>query len=79
MNPTLPTPPTYFLHILQWQWSNAQVLIFCLFFLISWEKQNFLLNLVEDPTIWEQGKKDSLSRDKRHDLVFFLMYNRFLN
>ena len=52
---------------------------FLLFFFDFLKKQNFLLNLVEDPTIWEQGKKDSLSRDKRHDLVFFLMYNRFLN
>ena len=52
---------------------------FFFFFLIPWEKQNSLLNLVEDPAIWEQGKKDSLCRDKRHDLVFFLMYNRFLN
>ena len=39
----------------------------------------YLLSLVEDPTIWEQGKKDSPSRDKQYDLVFFLMYNRFLN
>ena len=39
----------------------------------------FLLSLVKDPIIWEQGKKDSLSRDKQYDLVFFLMYNRFLN
>ena len=37
------------------------------------------MNLVEDPTTWEQGKKDSLSRDKQYDIVFFLMYNCFLN
>ena len=48
MNPNL---PTYVLHILQGQWSNAQVLIL---FWIRWEKQNVLLSLVEDPTIWEQ-------------------------
>ena len=73
MNPTL---PIYFLHILQGRRSNAQVLTFVL---NSLRGAEFLLSLVEDPTIWEQGKKDSLSRDKQYDLVFFLMYNRFLN
>ena len=73
MNPAL---STYFLHIRQGQQSNAQALVFVL---IPWEKQNFLLSLVEDPTIWEQGKKDSLSRDKQYDLVFFPMYNWLLN
>ena len=48
-------------------------------FWILWEKQNFLFNLVEDPTIWEQGKKSSPSSDKQYDLIFFLMYNCFLN
>ena len=58
MNPIL---PTYFLHILQGQRSNAQVLIFVL---NSLREADFLLSLVEDPTICEQGKKHCLSRDK---------------
>ena len=41
-------------------------------FWILWEKQNFLLNLVEDPAIWGQGKKDSLSRDKQYDQTVFV-------
>ena len=41
--------------------------------------QNFLLSLVEHSAIREQRKKDSLSRDKQYDLVFFLMYTCFLN
>ena len=36
------------------------------------------MSLVEDSTVLEQGKKDSLSCDKQYDLVFFLMYNCFL-
>ena len=71
MNPTL---PTYFSNILQRQWPNAQESNFNLvqrliaqvliFVLIPSEKQKIFLNLVEDPTIWEPGKKDSLNRDK---------------
>ena len=37
------------------------------------------MSLVEDPAIWVQEKKDSPSCDKQYDLVFFLMYNHFLN
>ena len=58
---------------------NGQMPKYLFMFWIPWEKQNFLLSLVHDPTIWEQGKKDSLSRDKQYGLVFFLMYNHFLN
>ena len=53
MNPTL---PTNFLHTLQGQQEAAQVLIFVL---NSLREENFLLSLIEDSTIWEQGKKDS--------------------
>ena len=42
--PINPTLPTYFLHVLQGQRSNAHVLIF---FWIPWETEN----LVDDPTI----------------------------
>ena len=48
-------------------------------FWIPWEKQNFWLTLVEDSTVWEQGKKDSLRCDKQYEFVFFLMCNCFLN
>ena len=44
MNPTL---PTYFLHILQGQQSDAQVLVFVLNFL---REAEFFVSLVEDPT-----------------------------
>ena len=44
-----PTPPTYFLHILQGQWSVVQVLIFVLNSLR--DADFYLLSLVEDPTI----------------------------
>ena len=64
MNPTL---PTYFLQILRGQQSNAQVLLFVL---NSLREAEFF--------IWEQGKKNRVLRDKRYDLVFFLMYNSLL-
>ena len=73
MNPTL---PTYFSGSLQGK-QPADFL-----FSIRWEKQNFLLSLVDDATIWGQGNKDTLtssSRNKQYDLVFFLMYRCFLN
>ena len=78
MNPTL---PTYFLHISCIFYKsrgqiNALVLIFVL---NSLRKAEFLLSLVNDPTIWQQGKRDSLSRDRKYDLVFFLTYKCFLN
>ena len=73
MNPTL---STYLLHILQGQETAVQVLIFVL---NSLRDVEFLLRSVGDPTIWEQGKKDSLSRGKQYDLVSFLMFICFLN
>ena len=36
--------------------------------------QNLLLSLVEEPKILKQGKEDSLGRDKRYDLILFLMH-----
>ena len=43
------------------------------------ERHLMFLSLVEDPTISEQEKEDSLSRDKQCNLVFFLMHNCFLS
>ena len=72
MNPTL---PTYFLHILQGWWSNAQGLIFVL---NSFREVEFFLEFARRSH--NLGvRKDSLSRDKQYDLVFFLTYNHFLN
>ena len=43
-----------------------------MFVLNSFRDAEFLLNLIEYPTIREQEKKVPLSRDKQNDLVFFL-------
>ena len=66
MNPTLPTYSCIFYK----DRSNAQRLIFLL---NSLREAEFSVEFVEDLTIWEQGKRDSLSRDKEYDIVFILM------
>ena len=57
---------------------SGQIPKYQFLFWITYETQNFSSRLVEDSIIWEQWKNDSLSRDKQHDLVFFLMYTCFL-
>ena len=75
MNPTL---QKYLLHILEGQLSGVQVLIFAL---NSLRKAVLFVKFGRSPTIWERGKKGSLSHDKQHDLVFndnyFLNYKVF--
>ena len=66
MNPTLPT----YSSISYKDRSNAQRLIFVL---NSLREAEFFVEFVEDLTIWEQGKRDSLDRDKEYDIVFILM------
>ena len=66
MNPTLPT----YSFIFYKDRSNAQRLIFVL---NSLREAEFFVEFVEDLTIWEQGKRDSLDRDKEYDIVFILM------
>ena len=72
MNLTL---PTYFLYILLGQQLNAPVLIFPLNSLREVEFFNELGKRSHNL----KARKDSLSRGKQYDLLFFLMYNRFLN
>lgn len=64
--------PNIFLHILHGQWSAGQVLIFVL---NSLRDDNFPLRMVEDITIWDQRKKDSLTvwLSEQNHLVFFLL------
>ena len=66
MNPTLPTYSSIFYK----DRSNAQRLIFVL---NSLREAEFFVEFVEGLTIWEQGKRDSLDRDKEYDIVFILM------
>ena len=74
MNPTL---TTYFLHILQGEWSNAQVLIFRLNSLREAEFFNEFGR--KSHNLVAREERLSLSRDKQYYLDFFLMYNRSLN